>query len=166
MKSWLWKTVVVVLVLMIILIMGINRSFTSYAAAYPTQNYGENGTIIIVAVAGGLAAHGKFTVVYQGVSAGQPHIILPNGSSVTVSSDFSIYFNFTYVPFSGQTYQSGGAANLTVSPSSPIDAGVIYNVQASYLETAINEYRSNGINSYAIFVQNFSTVRVVVVGGL
>ena len=62
--------------------------------------------------------------------------------------------------------KDGGAGNLTVSPTSPIDAGVIYNVSRSFLGTAISSYENNGINSYAIFVQNISEVRVVVVGGL
>ncbi len=166
MKPWIWKTVSVVLVFMIILTIGINRSFTSYEDSFYTQGYGENGTIIIVAVADGMDAHGKFTIVSEGLTAGKSTVTLPNGTSVTVSCGSSIYFNFSNVLFSGQSYQSGGAGNLTVSPTSPIDAGVIYNVSRSFLGTAISSYENNGINSYAIFVQNISEVRVVVVGGL
>jgi hypothetical protein len=113
-----------------------------------------------------MMVHGQLTVFYQGAASGNSQVVFPNGTSTTVNSSLHVNFNFAEVLFPSQTSETGGPANLSISPSHPIAVGIIYDVPSSYLNTVIGAYNGNGINCYGIFVQNFSLVRAVVVGGL
>ena len=166
MKHEGWKIATVALTFLIMLTLGINQSFVSYSNNFTTTGHGSNGTVIVVAIEKGLMVHGGITVSYEGAAVGHPRVILPNGSAYTVYSSLQVNFSFGPVLFAGQTSEYGGPANLSISPSSPVDAGMISNVTNSFLHTVIDAYRENGINCYAIFIQNFSAARVIVVGGL
>lgn len=165
MKSGLWKIATVFLAFLILLTMGVNQSFVSYNNNFYTTGHGANGTVIVVAIEGGMMVHGQLTVFYQGAASGNSQVVFPNGTSTTVNSSLHVNFDFGEVLFPSRTSKTGGPANLSISPSHPIAVGIIYDVPSSYLNTVIGAYNGNGINCYGIFVQNFSLVRAVVVGG-
>lgn len=165
MKLKLWKVTAVILIILIVLILGLNQSFSSYSNTFFTQGDNSSGTVIVVAAEGNLMVHGRITVSFEGQLVGQPHVILPNGTEYTVHSELLLNFSFSPALYSGGVTQFGGPANISISPSQPIEAGVVTNVSSTFLQTAINSYKGYGINYYAIFIQNYSMVNVAVVGG-
>ncbi len=165
MKSRVWKFLTLAVALLILLILGIDQSFVSYSNNFNTTGYGANGTVIVVAVESNIMVHGELTVQYLGLAVGPPHVILPNGTVYTVYSSLKINFHSGPTIFSGQSGEVGGPANLSVSSSKPVDAGIISDVPASYLNTTIDIYKTSEIYCFAIFVQNFSAVQIVAVGG-
>lgn len=66
MKSGLWKIATVFLAFLILLTMGVNQSFVPYNNNFYTTGHGANGTVIVVAIEGGMMVHGQLTVFYQG----------------------------------------------------------------------------------------------------
>ncbi len=165
MKNRSWKIAAVILAFLIAVTFGINQSFSSYTNNYYTTQHGSNGTVIFVAVENSMLVHGRIEVNYEGQELGSPIVILPNGTEYKVTSQLDLNFSFAPVLASGSYSSFGGIANISVSSSHPIDVSLIPNVPYGFVKRAINYYNGTGLDTYALFVYNYSSVYVSVVGG-
>lgn len=165
MKSLTWKIAAVILAFLIPLTFGIDQSFSSYSNNYYTTQHGSNGTLIFLAVENSMLVHGRIEVTYEGQELGLPVVILPNGTDYKVTSQLDVNFSFSPVLASGSSSTFGGIANISVSPSHPIDVSLIPDVPYGFMKRAINFYKGMGLDTYALFVYNYSSVYVSVVGG-
>ncbi len=167
MKPRIWKVMVLTLSLFILFTFGINETFHYYGQSFYTAPSGANGTVVVIGVGKNIEANGRI-IINPVLANGSVEIAFQNGTKLTISSPLTLSFHFpARIPSGGASGTFGGAANLSLTSNSPIDAGIVQNVPP---DTWMNRFSSYGqasyFNYYVFYVSSYATVQVNVVGGL